>query len=68
MTTCDGCGQPIEESHDPDREGWYQVHELTCAGCRAKETHQRENKDPEPGVKLQVSLDPDYKPSPGAQQ
>lgn len=64
--TCSGCGQPIGEAHDPDREGWYDVVEVVCAGCKAKESHQRDNKDVEPGLKLLVQPDPDYRPSPAA--
>jgi len=64
VSVCEGCGQPAAESYDPDREGWYDVVEVTCAGCKAKESHQRDNKDPEPGLKLRVEADPNYKPSP----
>lgn len=62
--TCPGCGQPIDEAHDPDREGWYDVVEVKCAGCAAKEAHQRDNQEPEPGLKVIVRPDPEYRPDP----
>lgn len=39
---------------------------MTCAGCQKKEQHQRDNKDPEAGLKLRVEADPNYKRSPAA--
>lgn len=63
LSTCDGCGQPVSESYDPDREGWYDVVEVVCAGCKAKESHARDNHaQPEPGLRLRVEANPDYKP------
>lgn len=58
-TTCDGCQQPLTESLDPDREGWYMVEPVICAGCRARETYRGKG-DAEPGERLRVSLDPNY--------
>ena len=63
-STCDGCGQPVAESFNPETEGHYDVIEVTCVGCRAKEIHQQDNKDPEPGTKLRIRLNPDFKPDP----
>ena len=56
---CSGCHQPLDESLDPDREGWYDVHVATCAGCRAREMELKRN-DLEPGALLTVVADPDY--------
>lgn len=55
---CDGCGQPAHEAQDPDKEGWYQVDTVICAGCKALATETRD--DPEPGARYAVSLDPKY--------
>lgn len=36
---CKGCGQSLEESLDKLAE--YEVHDVICAGCEAKETRER---------------------------
>lgn len=59
-SVCKGCGHSVHETYDPDREGWYQVEVETCAACRAKEMHGKDEK-PEPGQKMFVVLDPTYK-------
>jgi hypothetical protein len=35
--TCNGCGQRLSESTDPDSEGRYTVDEEMCAGCQVRE-------------------------------
>lgn len=37
--TCTGCGQPLDQSLDPYAD--YEVHDLVCHGCEAKETRER---------------------------
>lgn len=54
---CPGCAQPLSESLDPDREGWYEVHIQTCAACRAKAAAKSGE---EPGELVSVMLDPNY--------
>lgn len=58
---CSGCGHPLSETLDPEREGWYDVHEDICAGCLALEKHA-EREEREPGARVTVTLAPDYKP------
>ena len=60
-TECSGCGQPVEESLDPDREGWYVVEPVICAGCQAL-AKAAERERPEPGLRLRVKPDPRYVP------
>ena len=55
---CDGCHQPLDESLDPDREGWYIVDVHTCAGCRARDIELRG--EAEPGTLVSVRADPGY--------
>lgn len=54
---CPGCSQPLSETLDPDREGWYEVHVETCAACRAKALDKTED---EPGALVTVLPDPSY--------
>lgn len=37
--TCPGCRQPLSETIDPDAEGRYDVEQLMCAGCQAREVY-----------------------------
>ncbi|EFQ82700.1 hypothetical protein HMPREF0063_11909 [Aeromicrobium marinum DSM 15272] len=56
---CDGCGNDAAQAQDPDREGWYLVQPVVCAGCRAKELEAKQS-PPEPGVRFRVVPDPAY--------
>ena len=56
---CDGCSQPLSETLDPDREGWYLVELHSCAACRARDIELKDAK-PEPGMRVTVRADPDY--------
>jgi hypothetical protein len=51
---CSGCGQPKDEAYNPDAEGWYEAHEVTCAGCKAQQDHGNGKKEPTPGAKVYV--------------
>lgn len=64
-----GCGQPHDEAHHEDNDGWYSVHEeLKCYACQARDQWQRErekSKHPlEAGVIPQLMLDRDYAEKP----
>lgn len=50
---CSGCGQPKDVAYNPDADGWFEAHEVTCAGCKAQHEHGK-GKDPSPGGKLYV--------------
>lgn len=54
--TCNGCGQPRDESTRADARGMYDVHTLTCAGCEARADFLEEHPDAarEPGRYLVV--------------
>lgn len=56
---CPDCGQLTEESHDPDREGWYITEPIICAGCQALAKASRDASD-EPGLRFAVRPDPGY--------
>lgn len=55
---CGGCGQPKDVVYNPDAEGWFEAHTVTCAGCAAQQEHsnkQRSQKTtPTPGEKVFV--------------
>ena len=55
---CPGCGQFIDETTDMD--GWHEVEEATCDGCRVLEEAQKGDTDPEPGLKRYVVRAVDY--------
>ena len=57
---CKGCGNPVHESHDPDKLGWYNVERVTCVSCFAIEKAQQDDKEEKPGTKYYAELDPDY--------
>lgn len=48
---CGGCGQKRELAWDPDTNGWWDHHEVTCEACAELERAKAEAKDPEPGAK-----------------
>jgi hypothetical protein len=53
--TCPGCGQPLSESTDPDREGGYEVPLPTrCHACTALHTHQDKYAESKPGLMFEV--------------
>lgn len=35
--TCQGCGNPLDESMNPDNEGRFATKVLVCYGCRSRE-------------------------------
>lgn len=56
-------GHLIEDATDPDRDGFYDVQPTIDHAAAAKERWEAENnKDREPGTRLRVVLDPNYKP------
>lgn len=60
-TLCKDCGTPARLGYDPDLDGWFETDtETVCYACAAREKYMRELKDPEPGLKIGVRLDPDY--------
>lgn len=60
---CGGCGHPISETGDPDREGWYDAVEVVCAACQAVDKEYSQRSKHEPGVRLVSVLNARY---PGA--
>lgn len=57
-STCDGCGHPVSQTHDPDYEGWFEAEVIICAGCKARDQAGKDGA--EPGARIRVSLDPAY--------
>lgn len=54
---CPGCGQPKDVTFNPDADGWFEVQEITCAGCAAQQQHtkqHRSQKTERPGLKTFV--------------
>lgn len=51
---CPGCGQPKDAAYNPDAEGWYEAHEITCAGCKAQQDHGGKQKKSAAGAKTYV--------------
>jgi hypothetical protein len=55
---CQGCGHPIDESHDEDIRAAWVAERRVCWGCAAKERTQRGDnsgdKRPGPGTKYVV--------------
>lgn len=49
---CPGCGQYVDEAHDPDMDGGFTVEETVCHGCAAQERWRRDHEKnrPEPGT------------------
>lgn len=48
-----GCGQYADDAHDDNNEGGFEVQELTCHACAAREQWQADHggdKRPEPGT------------------
>ena len=42
-------------AYNPDAEGWYEAHELVCAGCKAHADLGKDHKEPTPGGKVYVT-------------
>lgn len=64
---CGGCGQPLDESTDPDRRDAYEAHQLHCGGCAAIARGERrlsesagQDRTAHDGVKWRVVEDPSY--------
>lgn len=51
---CPDCAQDTTRSHDPDMDGWYEVHETTCMGCQTIEDHTKNSEQPR-SVKLYLT-------------
>lgn len=51
---CAGCGQPKNESYNPDSEGYYEIHDYTCQGCAAVEQDSKAHKDYDHARKVTV--------------
>lgn len=51
---CSGCGQPKDVAYNPDSIGWFEAHEVTCAGCAADQEHRNRDKQSSPGAKTYV--------------
>lgn len=47
---CSGCGQFVDETHGHD--GWFEADMSVCDGCRAIESAQKDESEPEPGTKF----------------
>lgn len=49
---CPGCGQYVDEAHDPDMDGGFEVEEIVCYACAAQERWRTEHQKnhPEPGT------------------
>lgn len=59
---CKDCQQPARLAFDADLDGWFEVDEGTvCQACAARERFLDDQKRVEPGLKVGVRLDPDYK-------
>ena len=59
---CPDCGRHSSIAFDPDTNGWFEVDDSTvCEACAARERWQDDNKDMEPGQKVRVVLDPEYR-------
>jgi hypothetical protein len=51
--TCRGCGHPIDETTDPDNEGLYEAHQVTCLACEVMRRRAATFKPDElPGVRF----------------
>lgn len=59
-SACHGCGNPVHESHDPDKLGWYNVERVTCTACFAIAKAQEEDKGDMPGTKYLATIDDKY--------
>lgn len=61
---CSDCKNPAWQAFDPDTNGWFEVDDsCVCEACAARERWLEEHqKDREPGQKIAVILDPEYKP------
>jgi hypothetical protein len=42
---CQGCGNPLSESMNPDNDGQYKATRLVCHGCRAREEAARSDQE-----------------------
>lgn len=59
---CADCKHPARLAFDADLDGWFEVDEDTvCQACAARERYMDGKKELEPGLKLGVKLDPDYR-------
>lgn len=63
--SCPGCNQKRSLAHDPETDGWWEHHEVVCNACAELERARKESKDPEPGAKGYVALDPEWPGLPG---
>jgi hypothetical protein len=56
-----GCGHPLVVAHDPDNEGWYEVHKPQCQACASQERATTGTGGnpyvPTPGEKVYTALD-----------
>lgn len=45
---CPGCGQYMDEAHDPDNDGAFEVEEAVCYACAAQERWRRDHEKNRP--------------------
>ncbi len=61
QSLCPDCRQPARLAFDADLDGWFEADDtIICCSCAAKERYMKDVKDPEPGLKIGVRLDPNW--------
>lgn len=64
-TRCDcGCGQWIDECHDPETSGWWEVEQTVCFAGVALSEWREQNKGAPAGTLAGVRLSKDYQRPP----
>lgn len=56
---CPGCGRPVTETFDPELQGAYEAHVITCHACAAREKAVKADEAKNPGVRIGVDLRPE---------
>lgn len=59
---CADCHQSRALAWNEDTDGWWQHREVVCNACAELDRARAETKDPEPGARPYVVLDPEYTP------
>lgn len=56
---CVGCRRPMTETLDPELQGAYEAHVVTCHACAAREKAAKSDEAANPGVRIGVDLRPE---------